>query len=67
MAPCPNHWPCCPCPHDRHDEGNWDAVVTVNRYVIRLIDYGKGADDPEFDDLTIGQIADRIITAAKEA
>lgn len=35
-------------------------------YVRRLIDYGKGAEVPEFEDLTLGQIADKIIAAATE-
>ena len=35
----------------------------VIRYVCRLTDYGKGAIDPEFDDLSLGQIADQVITA----
>ena len=33
----------------------------VVRYVMRLVDYGKGSPDPEFDDLSLGQIADLII------
>lgn len=35
----------------------------VIRYVTRLIDYGKGARDDELDQLSLGQIADRIIAA----
>lgn len=31
------------------------------RIITRLIDYGKGHADPEFDDMTLGQIADKII------
>ena len=33
----------------------------VIRYVMRLVAYGKGEADPEFDDLSLGQIADLII------
>lgn len=33
----------------------------VARWVMRLIDYGKGAHDPELDDMTVGQITNRIL------
>lgn len=38
-----------------------DMNKEVTRYVRRLIDYGKGAADPELDRLTLGETADRII------
>lgn len=40
-----------------HDDERRDVI----RLVMRLIDYGKGAHDPEFDGLTMGQIADRLL------
>lgn len=40
-----------------HDDERRDVI----RLVMRLIDYGKGADDPELDGLTIGQVAARLI------
>lgn len=41
-----------------------DKRLEVIRYVTRLIDYGKSGVDDELDNLTLGQIADRIIRAA---
>lgn len=38
-----------------------DPRRKVIRYVMRLIDYGKGYPDSEFDGMTMGQIADQII------
>lgn len=38
-----------------------DARRDVIRWAMRLVDYGKGASDPELDDLSMGQVADRII------
>lgn len=37
----------------------------VMDYVMRLIDYGRGAPDDELDGMTIGEIAEVIIDAAK--
>lgn len=39
--------------------------VEVIRHVMRLIDFGKGAAVPEFEDLTLGQIADKIIACVR--
>ena len=38
----------------------------VSRWVMRLIDFGKGADDPELEGMAIGEVADRIIEQARE-
>lgn len=46
---------------DPHTVG---ARNTVLRYVMRLIDYGKGQSNAELDGLNLGQVADKIIEAA---
>jgi len=38
-----------------------DAHRDVLKWVTRLIKYGKRGDDPELDEMSLGQVADRII------
>lgn len=38
-----------------------DRDVMV-RWVARLIDYGKSGHDTELDDMSLGEVADKIIS-----
>ena len=44
-----------------------DSHTDVSRIVMRLIDYGRGEYDAEFDNMTIGDIADLIIEKVKSS
>lgn len=37
----------------------------MTRRVMRILDYGKTGADPELTDMTVGQIADRLIAVVK--
>lgn len=49
----------------RNERPDDSPKTKVIRWVMRLIDSGKGARDPELNKLTLGQIADQIIEAAR--